>query len=155
MNYVDLASNVSIGVVTGLVSGIIVTIFYRKRDKEQEARRLIREEKQAMSTYISTIRFELNEFHKNSKSYTTGDIRELRKSLNLIPKFYCYDFFKSVPEETSKYTANIYNLNRELEVYLESEKIDPLKIFIISTNLMRAQLDLLKHFKFSSMGKLK
>ncbi|WP_340398797.1 hypothetical protein [Paenibacillus sp. FSL H8-0079] len=155
MNYIDLASNISIGLVTGLVSGLFVTIYFRRRDKAQEARRLIREEKQAMSTYITTIRFELKEIRENSDSYTAGDIRELRKSLNLIPKFYSYDFFESVPEETSKYTSKIYNLNRELELYLESEEIDSHKILLFSSELMRAQFDLLKYFRFSSMGKLK
>lgn len=147
--------NILIGLITGLISGGIVTLFFQQNDKKQTAEREVRENKQSLSSFVEAVRFELKEIYKAPDSYHQQSIRELRKSLSLAPKFFCYDLFYSVPEETKQLTATIYRTLQELQDYLKQEKIDSQEIFRLNADLMKAQFDMLKNLNIKTMGKLK
>jgi len=141
----ELLVNIFLSIITGLLTGAAVTVYYRKRDEEIQFRNQLNFDKQTMSRYIDIVLFELSELMTNG----SRDTKVLRRMLVDPPRFLSFDPSK-LKEECGTATRDIYNELDNLLEYLENKEpeeqfeMQKIKYIIIEGNLREKQTKILK-----------
>lgn len=110
MSWCELISNVILSLITGLLSGWIVSDYFRRKQQMEEWLRNFNEQKQLLSKFIGAISEEIDfiiQLKKENMNINIEEINELKRLISQKrPK---HDTFKFLTAESKKDINEIVN----------------------------------------------
>lgn len=145
MEFSDLVLNVIIGIVSGCISGYVVSLYFAKKEEESQWGKELSNDKQTMSRYITLVLWELDQLMDGSGKETA----DLRRLLQSPPLFRSFKQLDKIKPEHQMFTKKAYALFREIDQYLgfevpnEAYEIPKIQYVKFRAGLLRAQWDIL------------
>lgn len=140
----ELIINIITGILTGIISGCIVSRYYSEKDRQERFEKLLGDNKREMIRYIDVVRFDLEQIMRCSSDEAKNKAIELQKFLLNPPRFESFSDLSRIPKCYHDTTKNVYSLLRDITNYLKTGNLDKLTILKYSSDLMKAQIEILK-----------
>jgi hypothetical protein len=136
-----LLENLFIGIVSGVLSSVIVYLITKSRETKAIKNRELKDFIQSLSRYLRILAFEI-EHSMNEEGY--GDIRYLKKEL-IDPPRLIHNNQSDLESDTDVRIREAYNLLGEIETDIGSrEKIPNIRLMKYRSELVKIAINILK-----------
>lgn len=145
MNFNDLVLNLLLGIVSGCVSGYLISLYFKNKDEQTKWKSDLDEDKQTMSRFIDMVCLDFEQLMDSDDRET----KELLKLLKSPPRFNSFKDLNKIKPEHQTFTRDAYVLFEEIYFYLKEEvpekayEIPQLDYVNFRARLRKVQLNIL------------
>lgn len=138
----DILSNLFIGIVSGGISGVVVTWFFSRKEKKDQWEFDFNNDKQSMSRYLELLRFEVSLIREKLVSGEKFELDHIKIRLKDVPR---RPSFKSkvLTEESLNLIGSVNKSINNLTKYIDSNTLKAGELRYLEGQLLRAQLEIL------------
>lgn len=117
MNFNEIALNLLLGIVSGSVSGYLISLYFKNKDEQTKWKSDLDEDKQTMSRFIDMVCLDFEQL-MDSSNRENNDLLKLLKS---PPRFKSFKDLNKIKPEHQTFTRDAYELFDEIYYYLKEE----------------------------------
>ncbi|EJL29965.1 hypothetical protein [Brevibacillus sp. BC25] len=143
MELFEIVVSFGVGVVSGLVSGVIVAKYYKKKETEDAFILSLFEEKQKTARYLQGLQLELKIISEALNKNEVPDLSEIRRQLANPPRTPTFGSEKISEVSKTRISTKI-DIVTKVKDSIDSGELNTKILFLLDRELFRAQIEVLE-----------